>query len=118
MLVVAGNYSAPMLLDARLTRKEYRDAYVDLNSASEPASRFMVEDMGADGLKPIKGANNLFDAASSAGKRTAFDANWDKQNLSQADYEKAYAAADAKYARVLQVLIRAVGDPSMRVAAK
>src|SRR5919202_416132 len=36
LLVVSAKYTAPQLLDARLAKKEYRDVYIDLNSASIP----------------------------------------------------------------------------------
>src|SRR3954462_4216961 len=34
LLVVSGKYAAPQLLSDRLTKKEYRDVYMDLNGAA------------------------------------------------------------------------------------
>src|SRR5258706_6446881 len=51
LLTVSAKYSAPILLDGRLGKKEYRDVYIDLNSASTPGSKFFVEDLGLDGLR-------------------------------------------------------------------
>src|SRR5262245_2647725 len=59
LLVVSAKYAVPSLLDARLARREFRDAYVDLNSASEPATRVLIEDAGANGLKSIKDAGSI-----------------------------------------------------------
>src|SRR2546428_9952798 len=62
LLTVSAKYSAPMLLDARLEKKEYRDIYVDLNSASTPGTKFFVEDLGLDGLKAKREENQPFDS--------------------------------------------------------
>ena len=51
LLVIANVYAAPTLLDTRLTKKEYRDVYIDLNSATTAATRLFVQDLGADGVK-------------------------------------------------------------------
>src|SRR5258707_5300550 len=51
LLAISAKYSAPALLDARLEKKEYRDIYIDLNSAAEPDSKMFVEDLGVDGLQ-------------------------------------------------------------------
>jgi len=113
LLVVSGNYSAPELLDARLSRKEFRDAYIDLNSASEPATRLLIEDSGADGLKAVRAPNEPIDAVNAAGKRTSFD-----KSQPTPDDLKAFAAADERYARMLTTLLRAVGGVSTKVAVR
>jgi hypothetical protein len=105
LLVVAGSYSAPLLLDARITKKEYRDTYMDLTGASAPATRVMIEDLGADGLKARREDNAPFDVFSTGGKSTQFDNEWRKQKLSEEDYMKAFSAADDRYAAILTVLI-------------
>src|SRR5258707_6451169 len=61
LLVVPAKYSAPLYLTARLTNKEYRDTYIDLNSASVPASKIFIQDSLGDGLKPKIGDNQPFD---------------------------------------------------------
>ncbi len=109
LLVVSGSYSAPLLLDARISKKEYRDTYMDLTGASTPATRMMVEDLGADGLKAKREDNAAFDTVSTGGKSTAFDSDWRKQKLSEDEYMKAFSAADDRYARMLQALIAETG---------
>lgn len=109
LLVVSGSYSAPMLLDARISKKEYRDTYMDLTGASTPATRIMIEDLGADGLKAKREDNAPFDVVSTAGKSTQFDSDWRKQKLSEEEYMKAFSAADERYASMLQALIAQTG---------
>jgi hypothetical protein len=105
LLVVSAKYSAPQLLDARLMKKEYRDVYIDLNSASMPESKIFVEDLFADGLKAKRDEDKPFDTFEQAGKRTAFDGKWKDQKLSEQDYMKAYSAADETYASMLTALL-------------
>jgi hypothetical protein len=105
LLAIANSYAAPMLLDTRLSRKEYRDVYIDLNSASPAATRLFVEDLGADGLKAKREDNQGFDAVENKGTRTMFDSDWRKQKLSEEDYSKAFAAADERYTQILTALL-------------
>lgn len=105
LLVVSGSYSAPVLLDTRIQRKEYRDVYIDLNSASAIATRILIEDLGADGLKAKREENQPFDSVNAGGKQTAFDSDWRKQKISEDDYMKVFSSADDRYAKVLAALI-------------
>ena len=41
LLVVKARYIVPERMDAQLAQKNYRDVYIDLNSASVPASAIM-----------------------------------------------------------------------------
>ena len=100
LLVVSAKYSAPQLLTTRLAKKEYRDTYIDLSSASIPASKVFVQDSGADGLT-AKG----FDVYEEAGKTTIFDGDWKKAKVSEQDYQKTFSAADERYSQILQALI-------------
>jgi hypothetical protein len=103
LLVVSGKYSVPQLLVTRLSNKEYRDVYLDLNGAA--TAKIFIEDPGADGLKAKRESNQAFDQAEMAGKRTMFDGDWKAQKLSEADYTKAFAAADERYAQILTALL-------------
>ena len=109
LLVISGSYSAPILLDARIGKKEYRDVYIDLNSASVPASRLIIEDLGADGLRLKREENQPFDTVDTAGKRVMFDNDWRKQKLSEEDYAKSFQTADDKYAGMLSALLTQIG---------
>jgi hypothetical protein len=105
LLVIANNYAAPTLLDTRLSQKEYRDVYIDLNSASPAATRLFVEDIGADGMKAKHEQNQGPDAFENKGTRTMFDGDWKKQKMSEDAYMKAYAAADERYTQILTALL-------------
>jgi len=103
LLVVSGKYSVPQLLTTRLSNKEYRDVYLDLNGAA--TAKIFIEDPGADGLKAKRESNQAFDQCEMTGKRTMFDGDWKAQKLSEQDYTKAFAAADERYAQILAALL-------------
>ena len=105
LLVVSAKYTAPQLLSAKVEKKDYRDVYIDLNSASVPASKTFIEDLGADGLKAKRDDNQPFDTFEHAGKRTVFDSDWKKQKLSEQDYMKAFSGADDEYSKILMALL-------------
>lgn len=105
LLVVDGQYSSPLALETRIYRREYRDAYLDLTSASPAATRVLIEDMGANGLAATREPNQPFDSVDTGGTRTMFDGNWRAQKIREEDYRKAFADADARYAQILTALI-------------
>lgn len=109
LLVVSAKYAAPVLLDEKLAKKDYREIYIDLNSASIIPTKVFVEDLGADGLKPRPADGQPFDACEGEGKRTAFNGDWKAQKLSEDEYLKAFSGADEQYSRMLTALIAAVG---------
>jgi hypothetical protein len=102
-LVVSGKYSVPQLLTTRLASKEYREVYLDLNGAA--TAKIFIEDPGADGLKAKRESNQPFDQMETGGKRTMFDGDWKAQKLSEQDYQKAFSAADERYAKILAALL-------------
>ncbi len=112
MLVVTARYAAPDLLADRLGKQDYREIYIDLNSASVPESKVMISDLGADGLKPKPNDNTPFDSIERAGKTTAFDGDWKKSKLSETDYMKSFSEADDLYGQILQALLSQVKKPS------
>src|SRR5207248_277911 len=105
LLVVSAKYTVPALLVGKLGNKQYRDVYIDLNSASVPESKIFVEDLGADGLKAERNENQPYDTFEAAGKRTIFDGDYKKQKLSKEEYQKAYGTADDRYSHLLQALL-------------
>jgi hypothetical protein len=105
LLVVSAKYTAPQLMTAKVDKKDYRDVYIDLNSASVPESKIFVEDLGADGLKAKREDNQPFDTFEQAGKRTVFDSDWKKQKLTEQDYMKAFSGADDQYSKILTTLL-------------
>jgi len=104
-LVVSARYSVPQLLNERLSKKEYKEVYIDLNSASVPETKVFIEDLAADGMKVKREENQPYDTFEAGGKRTAFDGDWKKQKLSEQEYQKAYSTADEQYSRILTALL-------------
>jgi hypothetical protein len=109
LMVVWAKTVAPERMNERIVKKEYKDVYADLNSASVPDSRHFVMDLGADGLKfrPATkgGAADTHDLNK---KSIRFDGNWKEDKMSEADYMKAHADADAAYAAATNALIAAL----------
>lgn len=106
LLVVSGSYAEPSLLETRIYRKEYRDVYVDLSSASSAATRVLIEDLGSDGVKVKREGKLLpFDSVELGGKRTMFDGDWKKQKLSEEVYMTNFGVADERYAQILTALL-------------
>jgi hypothetical protein len=108
LLVVSARYAAPVLLNDKLAKKDYREIYIDLHSASIAATKVFIEDPGADGLKAKRTEGQPFDTYEGGGKRTAFDGDWKGQKLSEEEYLKAFSAADEQYSRMLTALISAL----------
>jgi hypothetical protein len=104
MIVIWAKFSAPSVLNEKIIKREFREAYIDLNSASSPESRHFVTDLGADGIRR-GGKNQPSDSHDVGGKSMRFDGNWKEDKMSEQDYVKAYAEADAAYAKVLGILI-------------
>ena len=106
LLVVGARYSPAVLLDQKLMRREYQDIYIDLNSAAKAGTKVLVEDFGADGLRPDHENNKAADALEQGGKLTKFDDDWKKaQQISDDAYQKLFADADKLYCRLLTALI-------------
>lgn len=105
LLVVSAKYTAPQLLTEKLAKKEYREVYIDLNSASVPESKVFIEDVGCDGLKAQRDSNQPFDTYEAGAKRTSFNSDWKAQKISEQEYMKTYSAADERYVQILMALL-------------
>jgi len=104
LLVISGHYSAPQLMDPRVSGKQYRDTYMELSGTVTPNSKIFVQDMGEPGLSQRK-QENMYDTWNQAGKIVMFDGEPDKQKMSDAEYNKSFTAADEEYARILGALL-------------
>jgi hypothetical protein len=105
LMIVSAKYASPALLNEKVLLGKFQDAYIDLNSASELATRVIVEDLRGDGLTLTKNKDTVRDSFEANGKRVIFDFDWRKQKLSQEEYFSALEAADAQYARMLELLL-------------
>jgi hypothetical protein len=106
LLVVAAQYAAPALLREKIDKKQYRDVYVDLNSASRPNTRQFIEDLNADGLVQEPEENLGFDTFDNGGKTIGFDGDWRKSKLSEDEYRKTFAQANDSYTKMLTALLQ------------
>jgi hypothetical protein len=104
LLVVSAKYSAPTLLQDKLTKKEYRDVYIDLSSASIAATKVFIMDQAANGIFHKPQDDQAADSWEHANKSVSFDGDWRKAKLSEIEYTKAFTAADARYAEILGLL--------------
>lgn len=105
LMLVSANYGAPVLLRERVLTRKYQEAYQDLQAASAPQGRIIVEDLLANGLaiKPAKG--QTADAATLDGRTYTFDGQWRKAKLKEEEYTAAFAKADEEYGKLLALLI-------------
>jgi len=111
MMLVSAKYAAPALLNEKVLLGKFEDAYIDLNSASEAATRIIVEDIRADGFALTKSKDMMRDSFEANGKRVVFDFDWRKQKLTEAEYFSTLEAADTQYARMLELLIAEAQKP-------
>ncbi len=105
MLVVSAKYSVPVLLTEKLGKKEYREVYIDLNSASEPRTKIFVMDQLADGIVAKPDGDKPADTWEHGKTAIVFDGDAKKAKLSDEEYQKAFDDADARYARMLSLLL-------------
>ena len=104
LLIVSGRYSAPQLMEPRLATKAYKDMYMELSGTVAADTKVFVQDMGVPGLTQRK-QDNMYDTWTQGGKPMMFDGEPRQQKMSDADYAKAFAAADDAYAKILNALL-------------
>src|SRR5262245_10214069 len=105
LLVVSAKYSAPALINEKILNRKYRDAYMDLSTASVAESKVLVEDLKADGLRASR-QNDGFDIVTrGTGQPMHFNGEWKKQNITQDTYMKAFQDAETAYQAMLRALV-------------
>jgi len=113
LLVVRGKFNTFARMAFLLEKKEFKEAYIDLSSASDQQSRAFIMDLGANGLRfKREQPNQPFDTADVRGKAYRFDGEWKKAKLTEDEYLKTFTATDEEYAQMLQSLISALKKPS------
>jgi hypothetical protein len=106
LLVIQARYLVPPRMELYIQEKNYRDVYLDLNSASVPETKIFISDLGANGLQFQRRNNNdPFDTVDREGKSFSFNGDWGRQRLSRDEYTKAYEATDGDYVKMLEALI-------------
>ena len=104
ILVVSAKYSAPPLLNTKIASKEFRDIYIDLNSASVAGTKIFVIDQGIDGLVAKPDGDQAADTYENGKTTVSFDGDWRKAKMSEDDYMKTFVSADERYAKILALL--------------
>jgi hypothetical protein len=112
ILVVSAKYAAPPLLKAKIASKDFRDIYIDLNSASVAGTKVFVIDQGVDGLVAKPGADQAADTYENGKTTLAFDGDHRKAKMSEDEYMKAFASADERYAKILALLTAQAKAPA------
>jgi hypothetical protein len=115
ILVVSAHHGRPSDVEYYLYKKDFMNAYRDLNSSVLSRDKVFVEDAYADGLVAVPGKDLASDTVTMGGAARVFDGEFadpkkrrDKR-MPQADYAKAFADADASYVAMLDVLIAELG---------
>lgn len=104
LLVVSARFDTPWRADSLLEMKNYRDLYIELNSASVPQSKVFVSDLSANGLRSKKDGT-VYDTADIGGKTFNFDGDWKKAKITADDYTKTYSTTDEQYTQMIQALL-------------
>jgi hypothetical protein len=106
LMVIWAKTTAPAVINEKLIGKQYKEVYIDLNSASILETRNFVTDLGPDGLrfKPQQKTGPA-DSHDAGAKTLRFDGNWRAIKMKEDDYMKAHADADVAYAKAIQALI-------------
>ncbi len=111
LILVSGRYAAPALLREKILGKRYREAYQDLYGAADAATRCVVEDLQADGLRAERIKDGPADVYTGAGGSPVFfDGEWKRHKMSEDAYRDAFSKADASYTRMIGVLVAALRD--------
>jgi hypothetical protein len=113
LLVVTGKFASGERMDYLIAQKSYREAYQDLNSASDRSTKILISDLGANGLHFRSKKDQPFDIVDVHGKSLSFDGKWGGKELpSREEYRKMYEMTDERYTQMLQALIEALKKSS------
>jgi hypothetical protein len=111
LLMVSCKYTQKNDIEYSLYTKQYQTAYQDLRSGVFGSERFFVDDAQLNGLIAVPGKNPQHDAIMIEKDRHIFDGLFgdgkgrNAKNPLTDVYMKTYSDADARYARLLDVLI-------------
>lgn len=106
LLIVEADYAVPVLLRERLLTGKFREAYLDLSTATDESTRLTIEDIQANGLavEPPRGIS-AGDVVIRAAKTVTFDGDWRKQKIDRDAYREAFSRTEDDYVRILELLL-------------
>jgi len=97
LLVVSARYEVPLYVDEKIENRQFREVYIDLNTASIAGTKVLVTDIGANGLLANDAGVDTYDDGSGVLRLDGTGTG--------VDYDSAVADADREYARLLRALI-------------
>lgn len=113
LLVISGRYSAPALLKEHLIKRDYRQVYVDLNSAADKQGRLFITDSQANGLRATPEKNAPFDISwRDMTAQILYNNDWKGQKLKEEAYRKRFAEDEAEYVAMLEILKNSLSHAS------
>ena len=119
LLVISGRYSAPALMKENLIKRDYRQVYLDLNSAADKAGRLFITDSQANGLQVVPGKNAPFDISwRDMTSQILYNSEWKAQKLNEAAYRKRFAEDETEYAAMLEILKNSLSPTSTAAPAQ
>jgi hypothetical protein len=105
LLVVSKRHVSPAAIQARLTQRQYRDVYLDLQASPATDGSWFLQDMQADGL--CAGREQTADILYAGdGTAAVFDGDAKGHGSSPKEYEEQLTAADQRYTHILEILLR------------
>jgi hypothetical protein len=108
LLVVSAAHPSVDLVAKRVERGDFRDVYMDLQGTPARDSKFFVHDMAADGLS-LDGRGDAYDIVYDGPQTLTCDGRWKDAKMKEAEYRDRLWKADARYTRMLGLLVRALG---------
>ena len=119
LLVISGRYSAPALLKEHLVKRDYRQVYLDLNSAADKQGRLFITDSQANGLRAAPEKNAPFDISwRDMTAQILYNNDWKTQKLNEAAYRKRFTEDETEYAAMLEILKSALSTASTVAPAR
>jgi hypothetical protein len=109
LLVVSAPYPVPAAMDKRIAEGKYMDAYLDIQGQANRQGHYFVVDSLADGLTRVCESDHPFDTTTiDGGTPVSYDGKWETQKLTEEQYNARFSTDDARYARMLKVLMTAL----------
>jgi hypothetical protein len=105
LMAVSARHKAADYLALQISKRQFQEVYLLLQQGAA-TSRFMMHDMGSDGLVPSN--DNVDTFYEGASEKVMFDGKWEAQSLTEVAYVTKQKDADEKYSRMLTILLDAV----------
>ena len=93
LFVVSARYEVPLYIEEKIENRQFREVYIDLNTASISGTKVLVTDVGANGLLANDAGVDMYDDGSGI------------LRLDGTGSVTAIATADEQYARMLRALL-------------